>query len=221
MVLINGGPALLGPDRHRVVANAFYIDKLEVSNAAYADFCHATGRPLPEDAESPRLPVVNVPFPDAEAFAHWAGKRLPRAEEWEKAARGADGLRFPWGDLLDLSRVNLGGPNAAARRAEVDSYPQGASPYGVLNLLGNVWEWVDERERPDESTLKQLANQDWARKLKPPPRLDETYVQIRGGSYLANRPEDLAALVYGSALLPSRVRRPDVGFRCVKDLAKP
>jgi serine/threonine-protein kinase len=218
MVLVDAGAALLGPDRHKTAVNAFYIDKYEVSNAAYAEFCRATGRPLPAAEPAPEYPVVNVSFDDAQAFARWAGKRLPRADEWEKAARGHGGLPFPWGTTLDPSRLNWGG--AQDHAAPVTSYREGASPYGVVNLVGNVWEWVDAREQPDAGTLKQLHSLNQVQELRPALSAEEAFVQIRGGSFLGSKLEEPERLVYGSALLPGRVRLPDVGFRCAKDVPK-
>ena len=109
MVLVPAGEARLGETASNVrPVPAFYIDKTEVSNAAWIRFCIQTHRPAPADA-TPALPVVNVSFNDAQAFAAWAHKRLPTAVEWEKAARGASGQRFPWGDDFRAGAANLPG----------------------------------------------------------------------------------------------------------------
>lgn len=222
MMLVPGGPALLGSDRRSVNVPAFYIDATEVSNAAYAEFCRATGVPVPQIALSqPDLPVVNVSFDQAQAFARWAGKRLPRPEEWEKAARGSSGQLLPWGDELDASRANVGGGAAAGLQA-VGSHPEGRSPYGVLNVVGNVWEWVDATKAPDEAQVRNLSSEPWAKALHPPLSLDEKYMQIRGGSFSflsEARLQDLPQVVSDFAILPARVGRPEVGFRCAKDAA--
>lgn len=225
MSLIAAGPALLGADRHPVSVGAFYMDLTEVSNRAYGAFCQATGASIPAGGlGDPDLPVVNVSFSDAEAFARWAGKRLPRPEEWEKAARGAQGQALPWGDAPDPSHANVGGDGAPSGLQPVQSHTDGKSPYGVLNLIGNVWEWVDARTFPGKAQIDSLSAESWARALRPPLSPDEPYMQIRGGSFslLASaRAEDLPQLVYDFAVLPARARRPEVGFRCAKDVATP
>jgi formylglycine-generating enzyme required for sulfatase activity len=225
MTLIPAGQALLGAGRHPVNVGAFYMDLTEVSNAAYAAFCRATGVPVPPGGTGdPDLPVVNVSFTDAQAFARWAGKRLPRPEEWEKAARGAQGQLLPWGDALDASHANVGGAGAPSGLQPVRSHLDGKSPYGVLNLIGNVWEWVDAPVSPGKAQMKNLAGESWARALDPPLSLTESYMQIRGGSYSflsGARVEDLPQVVYDYAILPVRIGRPEVGFRCVKDVAIP
>ncbi|HSW49665.1 MAG TPA: bifunctional serine/threonine-protein kinase/formylglycine-generating enzyme family protein, partial [Bryobacteraceae bacterium] len=131
-----------------LVAGSFYIDRTEVTNEAYAAFCAERGRPLPPGfpAERPDYPVVNITIVDAQEFARWAGKRLPAKNEWENAARGTDGRSYPWGNAKDASLANVADNAALSTHAlmPADSFRQGASPYGVLQMAGNAWEFVDE-----------------------------------------------------------------------------
>lgn len=130
---------------HMVMLDAFLIDKQEVSNRHYGEFMKATRHPAPAYWDDPRLntpeqPVVGVNWYDAKAYCEWRGKRLPTEAEWEKAARGPAGSLYPWGNTFDETRVNFG--KRADATAPVTAYPQGASYYGVLNMAGNVFEWV-------------------------------------------------------------------------------
>ncbi|HET8580156.1 MAG TPA: SUMF1/EgtB/PvdO family nonheme iron enzyme, partial [Nitrospiraceae bacterium] len=160
-----GGPAQ--PDetpKHRVHVDSFYIGKYEVTNRQYHTFVKSTGHRPPEN-EDPKysiwrkdtmldgigeLPVINVSWDDAVAFCKWAGGRLPTEAEWEKAARGTDGRRYPWGnDPVTGNRSNFSienitfwdGPATLARK---DQYDYGRSPYGAYEMAGNVWEWVQD-----------------------------------------------------------------------------
>jgi formylglycine-generating enzyme required for sulfatase activity len=169
-VLVPAGPSKQGstkgeederPER-TVVVKAFAIDRTEVTRARYAA-CVAARRckAVPDgkaDADAdPALPVTGVSWADAQAYCKFARGRLPTEVEWEKAARGADGREYPWGDALDCARANWGnfdgeGPCAGknpGRPVRVGSYPTGASIYGVLDLGGNVWEWVADKYDDD------------------------------------------------------------------------
>jgi eukaryotic-like serine/threonine-protein kinase len=205
MVEVAGGSFLFGENREPATLPAFYIDRTEVTNAAYQSFCQATNRALPDrfPAGSPDLPVVNVTFADAEAFARWSGKRLPTGREWEKAARGSDGRLFPWGNEKDASRANVG--TKQIRPAE--DFPHSASPSGALQMVGNVWEWIADDITPSAHALEYFG-----------PRLhatpDEPWHPIRGLSF-ADELDDGA--VWDFSPVPARWKNGNIGFRCAKD----
>jgi len=145
------------PPAHRVYLDDFYIDRFEVTNRQYQEFlghisktgnhskCHPdeprgyTHIPLywDNDKGKPDNPVCGVSWFDAYAYAHWRGKRLPTEAEWEKAARGTDRRRFPWGDIWDANKLAWEVPIEM-----VGNHPEGKSPYGVMDMAGNAWEWV-------------------------------------------------------------------------------
>jgi serine/threonine-protein kinase len=211
MVLVPAGEFQSGENKTRVHVDAFYIDKTEVTNAAYAAFCAATGHPLPPEfpKSSPGLPVVNVTFADAQAFATWAEKRLPRDAEWEKAARGEDGRRFPWGDQADRKRANVAPARGRpAKLRPADSFAQGASPYGALQMVGNVWELVDQSVVPSEGILARFSS------LKPRATAQEPWYRMRGQS---SGEELLPTVIWDGASVPGRWADQYVGFRCAKD----
>jgi serine/threonine-protein kinase len=221
MVYVAGGEALLGAGLKRVLVGNFYIDKTEVTNRAYLDFCHSKGRTPPAGAElSPGdYPIVNVAVDDARSFCGWAGKRLPTAEEWEKAARGSNGQLYPWGSSFDNSLANVPLDDAAAKTARLapaTAYESGKSPYGALNMLGNAWEWVDA-VAPAPPGEEFRVYQRIFRDLVPPLSATEPFYFARGGGYdfPDKNPADL--LSDPGSPLPARARKPDVGFRCAMD----
>ena len=204
--------------RHRLEMPAFHIDRTPVTNAEFARFLRASGwqpadphnflrhwrdgAPLPGDESRP---VVWVALEDARAYAQWAGKRLPREWEWQYAAQGDDGRRYPWGNDWDPLRVPV--PNHGRRVLkpdEVGAHPDGASPFGVLDLIGNVWQWTDEYR--DEHTRSAI---------------------LRGGSAYQPQashwyfPQAHRLDQHGKYLLmaPCKDRSACIGFRCVVDAA--
>ena len=149
MIYFSVGSFRSGVDRKAVTLPAFFIDETEVSNADFAEFCRAT-RPAtqcPEPAGPADLPVVNVTVSQARAYAQWKGKRLPTALEWERAARGIDGYRFPWGDAEDPSRANVRDNPTLSRHAlmPVRSF----APTPLYQLIGNAWEMVEGAGAPE------------------------------------------------------------------------
>ena len=158
MVLIPAGEFLYGKDNQRTTLPAFALDVYEVTAYLYAAFMKETSHDKPEhwgDVELDRdglLPVIGVEYADANAYCRFYGKRLPTEQEWEKAARGTDERIYPWGDseptktLANYEVTSFCGPfcNVYAEMLKpVNSYPGGQSPYGIYNMIGNAWEWVE------------------------------------------------------------------------------
>ncbi|MCL4785086.1 MAG: protein kinase [Bryobacterales bacterium] len=213
MLLIPAGPFPFGPDKAEVTLPAYYIDETEVSNRAYMAFCAARGKPLPTGfpQAKPDFPVTNITYLDAQEFAEWAGKRIPTAQEWEKAARDGGSNLYPWGNEHNPSRAVVadnpdGRPDGPA---PVNSHPEGASPIGVLNLAGNVWEFVKDPRTPSAEALAHFQTL-----LNPPPTLTEPWYSIRGGGFNAPLPRNVNVEF---AAVPARLADPAIGFRCVKD----
>jgi hypothetical protein len=157
MIYVEGGDFTMGSDdgeederpSRRVFVASFFLDRREVSNDEYLRFVQATGHRAPKGwrggtypSGTGERPVVYVNFQDASDFARWAGKRLPSEEEWEKAARGLDGRRYPWGDGFEPGRANCR-ETGLGRSASPGSFKGGESPYGLFDMAGNVWEWTD------------------------------------------------------------------------------
>ena len=153
--------------QHSVYLDAFWIDRTEVTNAQYlqcvqAGVCVESGYADDSSLNAPDQPVVGVEWFDARDYCQWAGVRLPTEAEWEKAARGTGGQVYPWGDEFDCHKGNFddeqqiseyvvpGGPDCDGydRAAPVGSYPAGVSPYGALDMAGNVWEWTSSLYEP-------------------------------------------------------------------------
>ncbi len=128
---------------HEVVLRDYWIDRYPVTNRQFAAFAAETGfagtdwRAMAA-ADRDDHPVLFVSWDDANAYAAWCGKRLPTEAQWEKAARGTDGRRYPWGNHWDAERCNTAGRGTTP----VDSHPGGVSPYGCHDLAGNVYEWI-------------------------------------------------------------------------------
>jgi len=211
MVLVPAGSFLFGERKQQAELPAFYIDRTEVTNEAYSQFLNATHWTPPPDfpTDKQRYPVVNVTIEDAKAFAKWAGKRLPKALEWEKAARGSDGRLYPWGDTADKARANVG----TGELQPAEDFVGGASPSGVLQMIGNVWEFVDETAKPSAGALRYFQD-----KLQPAPTATEAWYQIRGEAF--NDPKLEETVIWDSGMVPARWRETNLGFRCVMDRRK-
>jgi formylglycine-generating enzyme required for sulfatase activity/TolA-binding protein len=198
--------------RHLAQTDAFFIDKTEVTNEQYkqyADATHATPPPHWRNGAYPagdgNLPVTGVTQVEAASYAKWRGARLPTEVEWEKAARGTDGRRYPWGEQYDDKLAQHMRPEAAGP-VPVGSFPAGASPYGALDMIGNVREWTS-------STVAPYAESEWQ-----DPSSAAGLSVARGGAWLQ---EELAPVPARCATRytvdPTRPNKA-TGFRCVRDV---
>jgi eukaryotic-like serine/threonine-protein kinase len=217
MILIPAGSFPSGPEMQQASVPDYYVDKTEVTNAAYEQYSKARGRPLPEGFSEgrPGYPVTNITIDEARDFANWAGKRLPTMLEWEKAARGTDGRLYPWGNNADIQNANLSQGNAAGQLRPADEAGKDVSPWGILNMGGNASEFVDQLRTPSANAVLIFSPL-----VNPPPASNEAWYTFRGGSYRLPLPN---ALTYEWGAVPARFHGPDLGFRCVRDAhpAKP
>ena len=226
--------------RHSLVLPAFWIDRTEVTQRAYRAFVAATGHAVPDEpsvwAEPYRWsggqppanlldhPVTLVSFDDARAFCRWRGMDLPTEAQWEKAARGADGRTYPWGDGYDAWRVGGAQQRSEVRLDRIErwtdwwrttyrgrmrgrevgtfpvgSFPDGASPCGALDMAGNVFEWVD-------ATFEAYPGASGGH-----PDFGHGYRVVRGGDWYLDRIYQRAA---ARLRAPPDHRVPTIGFRC-------
>jgi formylglycine-generating enzyme required for sulfatase activity len=193
-----------------VYLDSFLIDRYEVTNRQYKDFCASTGHSVPlmwKDGTYPEgkgdHPVVYVSWIDAQAYAGWIGKRLPTEMEWEKAARGANGYQWPWGDQFYAHRANIR-ESGIGETMPVGSYLNGANDEGVMDLAGNVWEWVQDRLQP----YPEYAGN--------PYYFPGGFFKVqRGGSFKTTG--DYARGAYRGAGEVDKIYS-DVGFRCARDI---
>jgi formylglycine-generating enzyme required for sulfatase activity len=163
MVLVSAGTFLSGRDNSPAEIDDLYIDLFPVTNAEYRRFVTATGHRAPLHWIGDRCPgalldhpVVFVTWNDAIAYATWAGKTLPTALEWEKAARGDEGGIYPWGSQPTPAKCNVR-ESRIGFTTPIDRYHSGASPYGIYDLCGNTWEWCDDETEPGRHQLKGSA----------------------------------------------------------------
>ena len=205
---------------HPVTLKPYYIDTYPVTNEQFKKFL-AVAKYHPRDDYNflkdwtdgtypegwGNKPVTWVSLEDARAYAAWAGKRLPHETEWQYAAQGTDGRLYPWGNELNAEAIptECKDRNVLRPPTDVDAFPKGASPFGVMDLVGNVWQWTDEYL--DDHTRAAI---------------------LRGGSYFKPNgshwyfPNKIELNTHGKLLLmaPSKDRAGTLGFRCVVDAAE-
>jgi formylglycine-generating enzyme required for sulfatase activity len=223
LIAIPAGPFVFGSDSGNenehpqglINGKAFAMNRTEISNAQYQRFVDETGHRSAFYSGHPLLglkdrPVVGVSWDDAADFCAYYGLRLPSEQEYERAARGTAGSAFPWGDSpVDAGRANHGSDiccsgddsDGYAITAPVDSFPAGASKDGILNLVGNVWEWMRDFYAPYEGN--------------PPPGVAGKYRVLRGGAW--NSDPGHLTTTYRLAYDPEFRFAANGGFRCVRD----
>ncbi len=191
--------------QHKATTGAFFIDKTEVTNAQYQKYCDATDVPTPPHWKDGKFPDGEADFPvqrvnwyEAGAYAKWAGRRLPTEIEWEKAARGTDARRFPWGDNWDADKAN----SSSAQSRAVGQYTAGASPYGALDMSGNVAEWTS-------SWWQSYANAPTQQ-----PAFGTKYKVVRGGAWSSHGNQ---GQTWFRGIASPRTRIEWIGFRCVQE----
>jgi len=185
MIKVPGGEFKSGDKGVTAKVAAFEIDKHEVTNAEFKNFNKDFS--IPDGKEN--HPVTEITYFDAEDYCKSLGKRLPTGPEWEKAARGEDGREYPWGNDFDSTKANTlesGLTNTSA----VGAYAGGASPYGVLDMCGNVWEWVDQYSSDEKK-----------------------YRIVMGGSFFDKKENSKAYSILKSIPDDSHTY---IGFRCAK-----
>lgn len=217
MVYVPAGEFLMGTDapasnmderpQHTVYLDAFWIYRTTVTNSQYrqcidAKVCEGSLNRYPEN----NLPAVNVSWFDSKAYCEWVGGQLPTEAQWEKTARGTDGRAFPWGDQMPTCELANFKNCYGSKEIGVNRLAAGASPYGALHMVGNVWEWVSDWYDPDYYQVSPDANP------SGPDIVEERFRVQRGGSF-ENEPNTL----YITLRSRSKPDKADYrkGFRCV------
>ena len=210
MILINAGKYLVGKKklstRGTLVKNkapftnlaAFYIDRTEITVTQFRKYrLSYDEKPYTGGKDCPNCPAMGINWIQASKYCRWAGKRLPREEEWEAAARGVTNFSYPWGEVFLPHRSNLlGEEDGYLFSAPVGSFQSGSSASGVMDMAGNVWEWVDSKKS-----------------TRPQP---ETRI-VKGGGWTSD--EKQARISFRNHV-NLKMKNPTFGFRCAKSLLK-
>lgn len=210
--------------RHEVFVDTFAIDKFEVTNGLYLGFVKSTEHRVPQNPKTPTRnlwqedgitesladrPVINVDWFDADAYCKWTGKRLPTEAEWEKAAKGTSDRRFPWGNVeptakhLNYNQRWIGEKTLMP----VGSYEAGKSPFGLYDMAGNVWEWVNDwydAQYYEKSPQKNPKGPDAGVKKV-----------IRGAGWQNETP---TVRIFTRVASDPAMRNESTGFRCAADV---
>jgi formylglycine-generating enzyme required for sulfatase activity len=199
--------------QHRVYLDAYCIHRQEVTQQSFSGFLsetdyQASGWPRSFTDAERELPATGVIWKDAQAYCQWAGLRLPSEAEWEKAARGGDGRRYPWGNDWNSHKANTLESGSTGPKP-VGSFPAGASPYGILDMCGNVAEWVSDYFGPAYYFVSPDHNP-----TGPDLVLDHG---LRGGSFAAT--SDQSTTYFRDSSHSARPN-PRVGFRCAVSLQR-
>ena len=210
MILINAGKYLVGKKklspRGTLVKNkapftnlaAFYIDRTEITVTQFRKYrLSYDEKPYTGGKDCPNCPAMGINWIQASKYCRWAGKRLPREEEWEAAARGVTSFFYPWGEVFLPLRSNLlGEEDGYLFSAPVGSFQSGSSASGVMDMAGNVWEWVDSKKS-----------------TRPQP---ETRI-VKGGGWTSD--EKQARISFRNHV-DLKMKNPTFGLRCAKSLIK-
>lgn len=223
MILIPNGPFTIGvhgePNAQppqEIQLSPYYIDRYPVTNACYLRFIRESKYPQPSHWWDPKEnnglyflpelmlhPIVQVSYEEVQAYCRWVGKRLPTEAEWEKSARSNDQRLYPWGKVWQEGMAQFGESSTSS----VLVHEHGQSPYGVCDLLGNVWEWIGDYYSSDSYKYIEGHNPQGVEK--------GSFRVVRGGSH-RDPPSNIRATTRGFRM--PHLKGPSVGFRCVLDL---
>ncbi len=215
---IPGGPFGNKGALYPVPMPAFYIDQHEITvsqfKRLYADYDETVftgGTPCPD------CPAMGTTLEEAESYCARTGKRLPTESQWEAAGRGTRNQPYPWGKRFESDRANLSGDKDGSKGpANVGSFPTGASAFGSMDMIGNVWEWVDSGEPaivPDPVLEKTLSDKPGETRSASIPMRSKRMGLVKGGGY---RTTPKVAILSARHRVPADMRNPTFGFRCVK-----
>jgi len=212
--------------RHTQEVVAFYIDLTEVTNLQWKTYLDATGRKaspalvefgwpngeIPEGQE--QYPISNVNLSEIKDFVRWCGKRLPDETEWTRAARGDDERIYPWGDVWD-GKLCRSAASGSAGAVEVGKFPEGASPFGVLDMAGNVFEWVDSPFTGYPGFQPLTLTEGKKKNVTITPNFNSSWRVIKGGSFTTIKQFTRIDVRLGQSIIESDAA---LGFRCARSI---